>query len=449
MKLLDVAQEACRFIRNCSPNSAGLMRTERFVVKEKRWLTDFSDCDDFGDIAPFMAWTDMASKKEVNKEWVDGQFRLMRRLLMQESGFFSPYKGSGVRKSVLTPSYPLNNMDLLLGMNIMRALGRGEMYREGFLSLCDAFVRYAINGKGFVRNALLPILRLYYPRRGYLGFKPVASGVCMEYLADAFSLTGEGRYADASMKLAKGFTSTAAFRKSSLFADNVYPLTYGQSAISSLTKSNTSMANGLLRLFEVTGDEAVRDLAVKALEGIGKLSSADGSFYKSYDIAEGRIASRKVEKCDNQSAMDVLINAYSILGEKSYLERAMECAGFWMSRQEETGLFPEGGDEGRWYACNMDSHADITVSLSKIYCLKGGRKYKKSISSSASSFGAFMCDNGAVYDVLDARDGKPIEPMCETKMIGGGIKGMMTAFTVLDGVNVMKGEKYRLLTRDR
>jgi len=161
------------------------------------------------------------------------------------------------------------------------------------------------------------------------------------------------------------------------------------------------------------------------------------------------VASRKVEKCDSQSAMDVLMNAYRILKDESYLERATECAGFWMSRQQQTGLFPEGGSEGAWYGCNLDSHADITVALSKIYCVKGGVKYKRALRSAAKSFGLFLCDNGAVYDVIDARDGKPMEKLGETKMIGGGVKGMMCTNTVLEGGNIMKGEKYRLLTRDR
>ncbi len=87
-ELIRGASDLSRFIRGNVTNSAGLFRTETFIVDEKRWHTDLCDPDDFGDFAPFMAWLDYLTSGSNNKDWVDRQYILIKQKLKQDSGLY-------------------------------------------------------------------------------------------------------------------------------------------------------------------------------------------------------------------------------------------------------------------------------------------------------------------------------------------------------------------------
>jgi uncharacterized protein YyaL (SSP411 family) len=258
------------------------------------------------------------------------------------------------------------------------------------------------------------------------------------------------RYLEAAKKMTRGFTQHPSFRESSMFPDNIYPFIYKSSRVSSLTKSNTGMTNAILRLYEVSGDDEFREAAEKALGGILKFRTEEGAFFKSYDIGKGGPLDRTVEKGDNQSAMDVLINAYLTMKDKGLLKVAAECADFWCENQEDTGLFNERkkGQDGHGI-CTLDSQADMSVAVAKIRELTGKGRYKEAIRKSSSGFSMFVERKGALYEAVHPLTGKPVRKDNELKMLGGALKGMMAVHTSLKGKRLLSSRKTVLLTRDR
>lgn len=451
MDLLKLASKVCDFIRENSENEVGLFRTEKFNVDALKWSSNVCDCDDFGDFAPFMAWLDKIKGRGENGSWVYGQFERMKSLLKQDCGFYTPFFGTKVRKSPFFPAYVINNMDLTLGFEIMHRLTGEEEYKLEFIGICDSLVKHAISRKGFVLNSVIPAFNLYVPSHGCIRYKPVVSGVFAELLCDAYQMTGDYRYIEKARNLLNAFIETKAFRKYGIFPDNVYPFIYSSTGTSSLTKSNTSMISGMLRLYDATQDWALKEEIEHALLGIkSQFTSPEGCFYMSFDLKGGSVKSKIIEKGYNQPVMGNLIDAFMVLGDKEYLGMAEKCAEFWMKNQSDNGLFFERkvGQAG-WYRCTLDSFADMVIIMGKLYEITGKKKYRKSVERSGRGFEFFLADNGCLYQSVDSRNGDILGRENELKFLGGALKGMLTAYTVLRGESIFKDSSKILLTRDR
>ena len=75
-------------------------------------------------------------------------------------------------------------------------------------------------------------------------------------------------------------------------------------------------------------------------------------------------------------------------------------------------------------------------------------KYERSIKAGASATKYFI-HNGKIYNKIDYRTGKPVDKMNELKYLGGTLKGLMSAYTVLEGFGKVNKELLRMLMRDR
>jgi len=420
MTILKTAEEICSFIRDKVPNKFGLFRTEEFSDK---W-SDRCDPDDFGDFAPFVLWLDKITGKDLNRKWIERQMELMDSL-RQKSGFYYPFSNGGkkVRQSNWSPIYPQSHLDLILGFNILYKLTKNQRYLQASRRLCDGVMKYAISNSGFVHGAVIPVLHLHLPKLGYLRYKPQVSGVFIEEFTNFYEFTREETYLNAAKRMAEAWLNTKSFKKYGLFPDQVYPITGMEAGTSTLGKENTNMICGLLRLYEVSGDENLKDKILKWLYGLEFFGSG-WVYQKVFDRKRGRIIDKEVSIIQNHMVMGALLDVSIILKDKQYLKFAEECANYWLNQ------------EPNW---DIDSHADLITMLSRIYDLTG--KYKRSIRELAEDMEKFR--SGGIFYKLKGGS------MGELKYLGGALKGLLSAYTVLNNIKTTDKGTLRLLRRDR
>ncbi len=449
-KILGVSEEICSFIRDKIPNKFGLFRTEQFN-ENGEWVSSRCDPDDLGDFAPFMVWFDNITGRHENTRWVEGQFKLMKLVLRQKSGFYYPFAEGGKKagQSNLLPVYPQGHLDLILGFNILYRLTKNMDYMQANRDLCKGIVRYALSRKGFVYGAVIPKLHLYFPRLGFLRYKPQVSGVFIEELTNFYEISRDECCLDAAKKITKAWSGTKTFERYGLFADQVYPVINREAGTATISKENTNMIYGLLRLYEISGEEWVRDMALKCLKGLELFRDSEGTYQKVFDTKRDSISNNKVSITQNHMVLGALIDAYIILKDKEYLKSAEKCADFWIRTQSENGLFMScKKNQEKWNQCDIDSHSDFIVVLSRLHGLTGKEKYIKSIRKAVGAIGLFR-SNRVFYKIADYKTGNILHRINELKFLGGTLKGLLSAYTVLNNVKKIDKETLRLLLRDR
>ncbi len=449
-RILKISDEICSFIRNRIPNRYGLFRTEQFNGKLE-WVSNRCDPDDFGDFAPFMLWFDRVAGKSSNTRWLERQLGLLNSLLRQKSGFYYPFSDGRrrVKQSNIFPVYPQSHLDLILGVNIMYRLTKDRAYLEINRGLCDGIIRYAISRRGFVHGAVIPGLHLHFPRLGYLRYKPQVSGVFIEELTNFYEISRKDAYLEAAKRMAKAWLNTKTFMRHGLFADQVYPLTNREVSTARISKENTNMIYGLIRLYEISGEEWVKGGILKCLKALELYRDAQKVYQKVFDTKLDRIVDGNVSITHNHMVLGALIDAYLVLKDRKYLKSAEESADFWIRTQSKNGLFLgcEKGQE-KWNYCNIDSHSDFIVILSRLYGLTKRERYMRSIKKAAYALGLFK--SGEVfYKIADYETGNILCRTNELKFLGGALKGLLSAYTVLNNVKKIDKETLRLLVRDR
>ena len=452
MKIESLIDEICFFIREKTPNRYGFFRTETFGVKTRKWNTNRCDPDDLGDFAPFMAWFDVATGKRKNLVWIEKQISLMDKAFLQKSGFYYPFSDgrSFAKKSLFFPSYPQNHMDCIMGFGLLYRLTKKSEYLKANKRLCNAVIKYAMSGKGFIRGAVIPLLHVYYPAYGYLRYKPQLSGMFIEELANLYDLTNETKYLNASKKIAHAWISTPSFRRHGLFVDQVYPFLNREATnIASTGKPNTNMIYGLLRLYELSHEKKIEKVCRRSLQGLKKLETSEGTYMTSYNTHTGQIIDRNVNLTQNHMVIGVLLDAYEIFGKREYLMKAQKCANFWIGTQSSNGLFPlKKPCQNGWERCDIDTNADIITMLCRLHMLSPKKEYLNSIKAGVRGYSFFRAKN-SFYQIVDSRNGKPLTKTNELKFLGGALKGLMSAFTVLSKNQKNDNETIRLLMRDR
>jgi hypothetical protein len=449
--LMGAASKTCDFIRNKTPNKTGLFRTEGFDVERLVWESDVCDADDWGDFTPFMAWYDVVNGGKKNIEWVGSQFDLLYARLKQKSGLYYPFSTGDKRagQSNIFPAYPQNHLDLILGFNILYALLHEKKYLNEAVSICDAIAKHATSRSGFVYGAVIPALNLYYPKWGFLRHKSVVSGVFIEEFSNLFSLTGNGFYLDQAKKMAGAWTKTETFRKYGICQDHIMPFfNMKGSRICNLGKPNTNFANGLMRLYGVSGDKKLGETVKKNLEGLTRFKNGDNSYSAGVDAVTGKIQEKKILQTNNHMVMGTFLDAFEVLGKREYLGRAEDCMDFWLGQQHGTGLFPMViGKKPGWNICNTDTHSDMITIMCRLYMNTRKSKYKKEIRKAMEAYKFFEKD-GVMHKEVDIT-GKKVNNKGELKYMGGLLKGLMSSYTILNNIKKIDKGLLRLLMRDR
>jgi uncharacterized protein YyaL (SSP411 family) len=451
-EFIKFAEIMCDFIMKNIPNQHGFFRTEPYNVETLEWTSEKCDPDDVGDFAPFMAWYDKITGGMENIEWVEKQVRMLNSKMMQHSGFYHPFSinGVGLKKLRIFPSYPQNHADTLIGMNMLYQLTGNKLFFESARKLCNAIMNYAVSGKGFVYGSVIPALHLYYPKFGFLRHKPQISGVFIEELSNFYRITGNKELLLVAEKMANAWLSTKTFKKYGVCAEQVYPF-IGKEAVNraKIAKENTNFLYGLIRLLEVSENAELERSVKIGLAGLSRYLDKRGAFGMFIDTKSGKVRDSCPCMCANHMAIGVFIDAHIVLGEKEYLEIAEKCADLWVGLQLRNGLYPTFLDKRpECNICEIDPHLDFVTALCKLYLLVKRGKYKKSIKSGALAAGHFV-RNGMIYNKVDFISGKPVDKMNELKFLGGALKGLMSAYTVLNDVQKVDKELLRMLMRDR
>lgn len=444
---LTYAGELCRFIREKVPGQLGLFRTEEFDADSLRWSSERCDPDDLGDFAPFMAWLGLIEKKDQNIEWIKKQCGLMKRLSLQGSGFYSPVSLSPSRKKTFFPSYPQNQIDLILGLGLLYRLTKEDVFLEMDKAVCDSIIKYAISRRGFVYGSVIPALHSYYPKRGYIRMKPQVSAAIMEELSNLYDLTEEERYLSAAMKIALAWANTNAFRKAGLFPSNIYPILCRECGDANISKENTNMCYGLLRLFEVSKDQGIKAIAEKAIEGLLRFRLQDGAFSTKINLKDLSITDSAENLTYNHMALGVFLDAFEILGDRKYLETAETGMRKWVPLQSKKGLFPKyvPPKEG-WKAIDIDTQGDTLVILSRL--LPTSPEFREPLEKGLPSMFLFRSPK-AFYRTIDFDTGEASDSTNELKFIGGAIKGILRSWTALEKDSTLDKDTLRQISRDR
>ena len=449
--LMRLSDKVCESIRKDIPNKWGLFRTERFDVDKSIWPSDMCDPDDLGDFAIFMVWKDMVTGKKDNIDWVNKQMDDIDSKLKRRCGLYHPFSdgSAGVSQSGIAPVFPLNHLDMILGCNMLYMLLGEKKYLDNAISICDAVSRHALSRNGFIYGSVIPAFNMYYPAYGFLRHKLVVSGVFIEEFSLLYRLTKNKKYIQDAEKMADAWFNTPTFRRHGICCDNVWPVTNRESGYDcNLGKPNTNFSNGVLRLYETTKNKKIKEQAQRNIEGLTLFRNDDGSFASRVNSTTGKISVNSVEQAPNHMVMGTLMDAYQMLGNKRYLSMAEECMDFWLSVQDKSGLFPmRTNGVGDWNICNMDTHADITVMMSRLRLLTGKKKYLEAVERSADAFRYFE-KKGKLYMQVDL-DGRKVNSYGELKYLGGFMKGIMSSYTVLKNVKKVDKNMLRLLMRDR
>gem|GEM_PF-6120802 len=445
--MLNIADRLCRFIRNESPNPWGLFRTGFHDPVRDVWADNICEPDDFGDFAPFMVWHDMASGGRKNTEWSAHQLGLIKERLKQPCGLYYPLSDGSrrVSQSRLFPAYPQGHMDAVLGVNMIHRMTGKKGFLEENGSLCDGILGF-ITGRGFVHSAAIPALHVPWPKRGFMFFRPQVSGILMEELANLYDISREEKHLDGAMRIARGWCSTKSFRKHSLFPDKILPIFNREGGTATISKMNTNMLYGLIRLYEVSKSSEIKSMALKSLGGIGRYRKDDGTYMRGFDLRKGTICDRESTVIENHMATGAMLDAYEAFKDRAFLEAAEHWAEKWMGTQSPMGFFPRMGRKRNH--CDIDSHADIIVVMSRLRMLTNRRKYTDPIGSGMEAMGGFITGD-TMFNTVDSDTGNPIIKENRIKFLGGALKGIMSAYTALKGKEKIDKMTLKLLMRDR
>jgi len=142
-----------------------------------------------------------------------------------------------------------------------------------------------------------------------------------------------------------------------------------------LMKNNTLLMFGLLRVYEATKKSDLLNVFQRWVWGVtSKLTCSAGGYYHGWDAVEGtRRSVVALSHC--ASMLEVLIEAYRVTRQRSFLNRAVEQAEFWMSVQSpRTGLVRDY-PHSAWRGAALDANTDLAVIFLKLYEITKRREF--------------------------------------------------------------------------
>lgn len=194
------------------------------------------------------------------------------------------------------------------------------------------------------------------------------NGVFIEMLVDAYEATGDEAHLDRARTLADTWLETDEFRSYGLFP-TPHPI-YWRSNYVLLFKGNTGVINGLLALFEATGNDRYSSAVetwVNAVQKYCVKETVHGRYR--FDTGKTDLAELRF----TFPFIDALCYAAYATGNENYLNIAKPIADFWLDRQGDTGLFPLYPDGNN---SHLDVMTDFCVALWRLAELTGENRYR-------------------------------------------------------------------------
>ena len=204
------------------------------------------------------------------------------------------------------------------------------------------------------------------------------------------------------------------------------------------------MIYGLLALYKTWHSIEVGDAILKWSDAIEGMRVGGG--YKTYFSFRKCHAYGDIEKTQNFPLIDIFIEIYRAFGEKGFLEKAVQCADFWLGLKTSAGLVPEKPDCG--YA-RLDQSADFYTMLIKLYEISGKRRYLGEAKKGLRTFKYFLTDDGWWHERVDSRSGKPLQFPNQTKFVGGALRFFILMHEIMENKQIYKNEIIEYLVRDR
>ncbi|MDA8597039.1 hypothetical protein N9L26_01740 [Candidatus Pacebacteria bacterium] len=181
-----------------------------------------------------------------------------------------------------------------------------------------------------------------------------------------------------------------------------------------IMKDNTNYGFGLLDLYRCTKRSDCKEAFDRLVSTLSLLVQQE-AFTNRLPSGSGRC----IELLPTFAYVDVLCDAYQLIGEDSYRSNAILLADYWLKKQNtKTGLFPKTSTSTNSY---FDSETDMGVALLKLYECTHDEKYLLSVSKLIAGLYEFHYQQEYALEV-DVQTGSVKTKNIKTKFVALAIK---------------------------
>jgi uncharacterized protein YyaL (SSP411 family) len=454
-----LSQKANKFIiQQGTKNKIGIVQSQSFNPVKKKWIKKLADFDDTGDYFCYLYWYAKVFKDKKTMQFIDDQFNIWVSKFQTKKGFFytpfDPDKKISFRSRNIISLY--DHQDGLLGLLEMFSLTNDEKYLKQAMKLGDSLSLYVKKYNGLIAHTVIPSLNMINPAT--LAFSEVG-GLFMENYCHLYLSTKNKKYLDYAQIIANFWINTREFKKTGLFMRAYHPwfkfvTRYFRWHYTKPMKDNTNLLFGLIQLYKITGDDKFRKSILHFFDNVYKLKDKDQEAYCFwYDFKKDEISDSSLVLTQNHPVIDVFIEAYIVLNDKKYLDKAIGCTDFWLSKKnKKTGLIPEIIKSGKIINPNtrIDSFIDLHTICLKLYDITKDKKYlDESKSALDALFKYFVSEDNWWFESVDSTTGKGISNLNEIKFVGLPIRFYMLLNHILNGEGIYNNKEIYYLIRDR
>lgn len=383
----NVAKETVDLIREKLLNEEGLLIWGR--SKEEQYPTLI--VDDFGDVAPFIA---MYGGEDICKVHLDYVKNNIHNLGFKRAFAYT---------------------DLLLGLIWYGRLG---VYKEQARHLSRELA-------SVVETIWYRGPRLYSIREKNI-LLPITNGIdstFIEVWTEMYRETREKKYRELAERTFEYFREIYRSYSHGLIpvhhvgAGWVRPITIlfrKKFSKINVMKDNTNFLFGLLDMIrlDILPDEA--------RHSFDEIHSRLSELAKTNTLNNTLVPDMKSDLLCSFAFIDLSCDAYSLLGDDSYLKPAVMLADYWLSLpKNKTGLFPRNYSSTETY---FDSETDMAVALLKLYECVGDSKYRHKAQELATGLLKYHKKGHGYVTLVDINTGEIVSETVKTKFVALFIK---------------------------
>jgi uncharacterized protein YyaL (SSP411 family) len=415
-----------------------------FDARSGEWVKKRCTFDDIGDYLHYVVWYGKTVGKDYEKFAIE-QIKSWQRLRNSFGFYLEYFPDKGIPRLMDLRSVSIyQNQDALVGLSTLYKMTKNQFFLNKAMELCRAIIKYAISPAGFVYNKFIPCLRIPLFKHS----KSEIDGLIIEELCKIYQFKRDEIFLEAAKKIANAWMSK---NEEGMFVDRIIPiLNIPWSKRATMMKSNTNMLFGLMALYEILKDEVIKERIISTLTAMKEIQLGNGSFVKATRVGDDLILDSNIELTQNFAMIDVFLEAYLRFEDKEYLMVAKKCAEYWVKKQSNMGFFPERevGQEN-WYHAKLDPNADFVTELLKLHELTKDKRFLKSAKKWISGVMKHWPTNIILVKSVNFKDGKIINPINETKNLGGLLRALLLMHHCLNGKDIYKDKKIWTLVRDR
>lgn len=418
--------------------------------------------EDFGDFLPFVYSAGTTLGDPRFSDFAVDQFRLAEEKLLVDGTFFQVYSKS---KSA-DPHPPVlsqDQADALLGLNLMYSLtGQGS-----FLSLAERLCTGLIRESQTQAGYLLDVIR---PRRFWERFlklvKPTVNGTLAEEMLHLSRFSSNDSFQHAALEVLDYWTSRWEFVENGLLPDGIFPYVgYPAKKFGRFMKTNSNVLHACLAAHRITRNLIWRKHAEWGVECWLDFRGPDGTIPKIVHSRTGEVLVQTRELTQHFTLIDLLLDLFHLEGGELFLEAAVKVAEPWLALYSELKLIPEGMRDDdvevelsftgvplpaklSWRATKLDQMSDMGVSLLKLAEKTKNESLKQRAIESILALAKTHRTDNSFVSAVDYETGAVLRSTNWTKYLGGYLKGLLAAHSVLNGQSLFE-EKVWFLLRDR